>query len=147
MSNELRFATPLVLSTDLILELLANGYTRFQDENTFENESIEYFLLENFPNIFKASNVKGQIKLMFSKAPLKGKRTQKVERQIFSWGVTQEVVENPIEEIPVEYAIQEEEEFELVIQEEKSDSMVEELADNMEETSEELELTPWEEMG
>ena len=152
--SELRNQVPVVLSTDLILELLANGYTRFQDENTFENESIETFLIENFPNIFNVNNVKGQIRIMFSKAPLKGKRTQKVERQLFEWGTTQEIVGEPIEEIPAEYLIQEEEDVDVAIQEEKSDVLIEELVDNSEnmteeevQREEELQLAPWEEMG
>ena len=143
--NTLRFATQLVLSTDLIMELLSCGYTRFQTEDTFENESIEYFLLEKFPETFKASNIKEQIALMFSEAPLKGKRTQKVVRKVFSWGLvanSQQVPQaEPTEEIVHEYSIKEEDEVDFDIQKDKSDILTEEVV------TEESELDPWETMG
>ena len=88
MANNLITAEIKVLTPQLIMELLENGYTRFQDENTFENESIQNYLVENFPNIFNSLNVKNQITVMFSREPLKGKRTQKVIRQVFNWGMT-----------------------------------------------------------
>jgi hypothetical protein len=118
--SDLRNQEVPVLSIALICELLENGYTRFQDERTFKKESIEKFLLDNFSQ-FNENNVKDQIGLMFEHPDLKGKRTQKVVRQQFTWGMTTEiaVVENivpePTEEIPVEYSV---EEFDLDLTEE-----------------------------
>ena len=91
MANNLITAEIKVLTPQLIMELLENGYTRFQDENTFEKESIQNYLVEHFPNIFTSLNVKNQITVMFSREPLKGKRTQKVIRQAFNWGMTNNV--------------------------------------------------------
>ena len=102
MSKLLITAEVKILTPELIMELLENGYTRFQDENTFENESIQNYLIQHFPNIFNNLNVKNQITVMFSREPLKGKRTQKVIRQAFNWGMTNQKIEVEVEVIQEE---------------------------------------------
>lgn len=148
---ELRNQKPVRLSVALIEELLENGYTRFQDERTWNDESIETFLLQNLPQ-FTAENVKDQITLMFQDDRLKGKRTQKVVRPVFTFA---EDISEP--EIPAEYLKEEiiEGEIPMTKEELERGDVPEdaELAfpetDEIEdaEVVEEEELAPWEVMG
>lgn len=109
MNNALITAEVKVLTPKLILELLENGYTRVQDKNTYENDTVSAYLCEHFPNIFNESNINGQITAMFSRPPLKGRRTKKHPMRknelVFSWGVSnalptlEEVVIPDVEEV------------------------------------------------
>lgn len=147
---ELRNQKPVRLSVALIEELLENGYTRFQDERTWNDESIETFLLQNLPQ-FTAENVKDQITLMFQDDRLKGKRTQKVVRPVFTFA---EDISEP--EIPAEYLKEEiiEGEIPMTKEELERGDVPEDAELAFPETDEiedaevvEEELAPWEVMG
>lgn len=134
------------LSVVLILELLENGFTRFQDERTWENDSIEMYLLENFPKIFNKENVRDQINLMFLDERLKGKRTQKVIRPLFTFAEDKDEDILKIEDLHIE-----QETFDEIsipaIEEEIVEEDVPSFSNENFEENENEELAPWELMG
>ena len=134
------------LSVALILELLENGFTRFQDERTWENDSIEMYLLENFPKIFNKENVRDQINLMFLDERLKGKRTQKVIRPLFTFAEDKDEDILKIEDLHIEQEIIDEISVPAV-EEEIVEKDVPSFSNENFEENENEELAPWELMG